>query len=96
MTPSLSLTGFVLLAVLNGAERRGHEIARCYADSIGESIAEGTLYVTLGRLRDDGLVRFRDDDQDNRVRWFSMTEAGSLRLAEYREFYRRIAAAGLE
>ena len=58
-------------------ERTGREVAQAFARATGKEISYGTLYTTFRRMADNGWVRVRDDDKDDRrLRWFRITGAG--------------------
>ena len=66
----------------------GRDVAHRYKEETGKSIAYGTLYTTFRRLRDDGLVTVRDDeDEDGRIRYFRINGAGKRALTDAREHY---------
>lgn len=83
------------MAVLGAREKIGRQIALDFAEDIGESIGYGTLYTTLRRLRDSGLVEARDDvDADGRVRYFKITAEGLRTLSNRSDEYYRLATLG--
>lgn len=85
-----------LLALVADDERSGREVAEMYENEIGTPISYGTLYTTFRRLKDNGWVKTRDDqDQDGRVRFFKIDIDGRRALASGREFYAGIASFGL-
>lgn len=78
----------ILLAVAAlGDEAFGVPIRRLLEDRTGRSVAMGTVYGTLGRLHDKGMVRFRWSDpqpvQGGKSRkFFKLTAAGERALRE--------------
>ena len=90
--------GAVELHVLHhAAERELHgawmaaELARH-----GYAISPGTLYPTLHRLRDQGLLTCRDEVVEARRRLYRITDAGRVALAEARRALRELAAEVLD
>jgi DNA-binding PadR family transcriptional regulator len=86
----------ILLALLNG-ERHGYGIMKqVEADSQGKvSMGPGTLYGSLKRMLDAGLVRESDkrvdpEMDDQRRIYYQITGAGSEALAVELERYQRI------
>jgi len=85
-----------LLALVADRERSGREVAKLYQQETGKPISYGTLYTTFRRLREDGWVKVRDDeDEDGRVRYFRIDVDGRRALAHGREFYAGIASFAL-
>ncbi len=85
-----------LLALVANDERSGRDVAKLYQQETSKTISYGTLYTTFRRLKDDGWVKVRDDqDQDGRVRFFKIDVDGRRALANGREFYAGIAGFGL-
>jgi DNA-binding PadR family transcriptional regulator len=90
-----SPTQFRLMSLVT-SERSGREVAKLYQEQAGSAISYGTLYTTLGRLRDEGWVTVRDDaDQDGRVRFFKLSGKGVKALHRGREFFRDQTEFGL-
>jgi DNA-binding PadR family transcriptional regulator len=56
----------------------------------------GTLYPTLHRLRDQGLLTCRDEVVEARRRLYRITDAGRVALAEARRALRELAAEVLD
>jgi DNA-binding PadR family transcriptional regulator len=88
----LSHVEIALLSVLHlNEEQAGREVAASFRKEIGREIALGTLYTTLRRLKEEGLVNARDDeDEDGRIRFFTITANGTRALVEARNHYRRV------
>lgn len=85
-----------LLALVAEEELAGREVALRYQTETGRAISYGTLYTTFRRLKDDGLVSVRDDeDEDGRVRYFRITGHGKRALNEARARYQSLASFGL-
>lgn len=80
-----------LLSLL-AKERGGRDLAQEYAKSGGETIAYGTLYVVLGRMRDAGWIKVRTDPNgDGRARLFSLKGEGTYVLNERRMAHEKLA-----
>lgn len=59
----------------------------------GYSISPGTLYPTLHRLHEAGLLACRDEIRESRrIRLYTITPAGQDALAEMRRALRELAA----
>ncbi len=85
-----------LLALVATDERSGRDVAKLYRQETGKAISYGTLYTTFRRLKENGWVRVRDDqNEDGRVRYFNIDVDGRRALAKGRDFYADIAAFGL-
>src|SRR5947209_5871301 len=79
----LSRTELELLGTLGSRRLSGRELARLYEGETRRNIAYGTLYTTMGRLRDQGLVEQQDsEDEDGRLRYFVMTGAGITAMTD--------------
>lgn len=71
-----SPTEFKLLALLF-TERSGRETAKLYEQRHGAKISYGTLYTTLSRMVDEGWVKSRESQgEDRRLRMFRITGTG--------------------
>src|SRR5688572_3629429 len=81
-----SATEMALLEILSEhAELAGREVAKQFKATHGRTISYGTLYTTLRRLKEQQWVRTRDDeDQDGRIRFFSLDPRGRGALNEAR------------
>lgn len=87
---------FELMALIAGGEMSGREIAKSFEEETGKPISYGTLYTTLRRLSERGLVNTRDDnDEDGRVRFFDLTGAGKQSLRAARSAYSALAKFAL-
>jgi DNA-binding PadR family transcriptional regulator len=67
------------LALLSLAVREstGRELAQNFAKSHGRALSYGSLYTTLRRMVEAGWLNQReDDDEDGRLRWYSLTAQG--------------------
>jgi DNA-binding PadR family transcriptional regulator len=92
----LSQREMELLALVAFEELPGREVAKRFAEETGKSISYGTLYTTFRRLKEEGLVNVRDDeDADGRIRYFSINGAGKRALKGARDEYRKLASFGL-
>ncbi len=93
----------VLLSALVGGERYGLDI-RASAEEMGQTVSLASLYTTLGRLEEAGLLRARwgettEARRGARRRYYALTGIGERALRDTRrvwqEVLRRIPAAGL-
>src|SRR5688500_8411497 len=94
MTGLPSPTQMVLLEILTEHdELAGREVGKQFKAKTGKSISYGTLYTTLRRLKEQQWVKMRDDeDQDGRVRFFSIDVRGRAVLAAAQR-YQDVASA---
>jgi DNA-binding PadR family transcriptional regulator len=90
-TPLTPAVFHVLLALADGA-RHGYAILQSVEASSGQAMGPGTVYGTLQRLEEAGLVQeaaARDDGGERRRRYYAMTAAGRKALrAEARRLIR--------
>jgi len=86
----------MLLEILSEhGELAGREVAKQFKAETGKTISYGTLYTTLRRLKEQGWVSTRDDeDEDGRVRFFSLDPRGKAGLNFARKY--QAAASGLQ
>jgi len=86
--------GPCVLALLELRPRFGLELVRDLAAADGLLTSDGTVYPLLNRLRDAGLVtsEWRDAEGERARRYYSITEAGQERLAEFRSDWAQFAA----
>ncbi|GAA4505175.1 PadR family transcriptional regulator [Actinoallomurus oryzae] len=78
----------VLLALLAKESAHGYELKQALEQTFGPAYPSpniGQIYVTLGRLEKDGLVRGEDVTQSNRPnkRVYELTPAGREAVAEW-------------
>lgn len=99
LTPAV----FHILLALSSGERHGYGIMKqVEADSQGRvSMGPGTLYGSLKRMLDAGLVRESDkrvdpDMDDERRIYYQLTGAGAEALAAELERYQRIVTLAQE
>ncbi len=89
-------TELQLLALLS-VERTGRELARRYEAEMGVPISYGTLYSTLRRLNNAGLVTTTHSARgDRRAKLFVRNTVGSEVLENGRLHYRRISEFAAE
>lgn len=93
LTPAV----FHILLVLSGGERHGYAIMKqVEADSLGQvTMGPGTLYGSLKRMLDAGLVRASDqridpEMDDQRRVYYQITSSGAQALAAELKRYQRI------
>lgn len=69
------------------SEITGREVAKAYRAKYGRAISYGTLYTTLRRMAENGLVEItrEDVDQDGRFRYYRILGAGTASLAATHE-----------
>ena len=98
-TPPLTPAVFHILLALSGGERHGYGIMKqVEADSQGKvTMGPGTLYGSLKRMLDAGLVKESDkrvdpEMDDERRIYYQITGAGAEALAAELERYQRIVA----
>jgi DNA-binding PadR family transcriptional regulator len=96
-TPPLTPAVFHILLALSNGERHGYGIMKqVEADSQGKvSMGPGTLYGSLKRMLDSGLVRESDkrvdpEMDDERRIYYQITGTGAEALAAELERYQRI------
>jgi DNA-binding PadR family transcriptional regulator len=96
-TPPLTPAVFHILLALSSGERHGYGIKKQVdADSQGKvTMGPGTLYGSLKRMLDAGLVRESDkrvdpEMDDERRIYYQITGAGAEALAGELERYKRI------
>ena len=102
-TPPLTPAVFHILLALSSGERHGYGIMKqVEADSQGNvTMGPGTLYGSLKRMLDAGLVRESDkridpEMDDQRRIYYQMTSVGIQALAAELERYKRIVALAQE
>ena len=82
-----------LLTSIGGSERSGRDVAIRYKEQFSSEISYGSVYVTLGRMKEKGWIESRDDeDEDGRVRFFKLTGLGERALARGAENYGFLAS----
>jgi DNA-binding PadR family transcriptional regulator len=98
-TPPLTPAVFHILLALSSGERHGYGIMKqVEADSQGKvSMGAGTLYGSLKRMLDAGLVQESDkrvdpEMDDERRIYYQITGAGAEALAAELERYQRIVS----
>lgn len=101
--PPLTPAVFHILLALSGGERHGYGIMKqVEADSQGKvTMGPGTLYGSLKRMLEAGLVRESDkridpEMGDQRRIYYQITGSGSLALAAELERYQRIVTIAQE
>lgn len=99
LTPAV----FHILLALSGGERHGYGIMKqVEADAQGAvKMGPGTLYGSLKRMLDAGLVQESDrrvdpDMDDQRRIYYKMTDAGARALAAELERYRHVVTLAQE
>ena len=81
-----TLDHMVLQTIETRGALHGYGIARPSSGSAGDAILlnQGTIYASLGRLQERGLIRseWGTSDDNRRAKFHSITRRGSRRLAE--------------
>ena len=102
-TPPLTPAVFHILLALSNGERHGYGIMKqVEADSQGKvTMGPGTLYGSLKRMLDAGLVRESDkrvdpEMDDERYIYYQITGIGAQALAAELERYKRIVTLAQE
>lgn len=87
----------LLLKALGGGPLHGYGIARRIETATDDSLSvkEGSLYPALHRLEERGFVsaRWGTTETGRRVRVYSLTKPGRLRLTEQRQHWAAFARA---
>ena len=96
MSPPPSPAVFAILFSLAGGERHGYAMMKDARTDQGGGVAmgPGTLYGTLERLMRDGLVLEADTSDDQRRRYYRLTDTGRAVLdAELARMENALSAA---
>jgi PadR family transcriptional regulator, regulatory protein PadR len=74
-----------LLAIINGKECYGYEMAERLSEYGFGAISEGTIYPLLMRMQREGLVTSvrRDSTAGPKRKYYSLTEDGRKALADF-------------
>ncbi len=86
----------LILRLLQQQEMYGYEIVQAIHDRTGAviSVGEGVVYPVLHGLESDGALRARRKTVNGRSRiYYSVTAAGSRRLADLAEVWTNLATA---
>ena len=87
-----SATELRLLILVAASECSGRDVAKRFKKETGKVISYGTLYTTFRRLREQGWVTVREDeDEDGRMRWFRITASGLRAVVRARDHHRGLA-----
>jgi PadR family transcriptional regulator PadR len=93
------LVEFCVLNVLRRGESYGYEIVQALKNVEALAVSESTVYPILARLRAEGLLKVRDvpSPAGPPRRYFALTVAGRLRVAEMNAYWELLeqAIAGL-
>lgn len=86
-----------VLTALEFEERYGYEIVRDMAARPALGGAEGTVYPMLSRLKTHGLLRTttRDSGEGPTRKYYTLTDAGHLALADMRARFRELISGVL-
>lgn len=74
-----------LLAIINGKECYGYEMAERLSEYGFSTISEGTIYPLLMRMQREGLVTSvrRDSTAGPKRKYYSLTKEGKQELADF-------------
>ena len=83
------LLEFCVLSVLRAGESYGYEIVQALKNVEALAVSESTVYPILSRLRHEGLLKVRDvpSPAGPPRRYFALTVAGRLRVAEMNAYW---------
>ena len=86
---------YCVLALLDGEERYGFDIARTLGSIDGMVTGEGTLYPLLSRLKKEGHVvtTWRESDAGPPRKYYAITSQGRRALADFATEWRRFRDA---
>jgi PadR family transcriptional regulator PadR len=89
------LLDFCILNALRHGESYGYEIVQALKQVEELSVSESTVYPILTRLRNEGLLKVRDvpSPAGPPRRYFALTVAGRLRIAEMNAYWESLGAA---
>jgi DNA-binding PadR family transcriptional regulator len=91
--PNWTDPGLLVMASLADQPRHGYAMIVDIESTTGVKLGPGTLYGTLARLEQRGLIEALDSD-DPRRRPYRLTPRGSTVLSERLEQMRRFATLG--
>lgn len=86
---------FILLNLLKDNEFYGYELIEQVTRHTTLTIAEGTLYPLLNRLKDDDLVTSKWVEQPSGIprKYYTLTSTGEKTLAEMKIFWNELGAS---
>ena len=89
------LLEFCILNVLKHGESYGYEIVQALKKVEELSVSESTVYPILSRLREEELLKVRDvpSSAGPPRRYFALTVAGKLRVAEMNAYWELLGKA---
>ncbi|MDB6068867.1 MAG: PadR family transcriptional regulator [Verrucomicrobiales bacterium] len=84
-----------LLSALEGGECYGYELVKRLSATPGLSVAEGSIYPLLSRMKSAGLVgsRLEESNAGPARKYYQVTEAGRDRLRLMRPYFEALVAA---
>jgi len=85
----------VVLAALSGERQYGLQLIRRLASEVGLTVAEGTLYPLLNRLRKEGLVdaEWVEADTGHPRRYYRLNSEGRRRATRMARFWREFTSS---
>ena len=88
-TPSVGLLGLETLAALNslGGEAPGGVIWEHLEEKRGKRVHSGSIYTTLKRMRDKGLIHEGENNSGRKRGIYGITPVGQEVLAAYQEIF---------
>lgn len=89
----LPQVSFSIMMALSLKPRHGYEIIQqVESDSVGKiHLGPGALYMTLKKLIESDLIKEIDLDQNERRRYYQLTDKGWQRLNAEMDYYKNIA-----
>jgi PadR family transcriptional regulator, regulatory protein PadR len=86
----MSATDTIIMAALEGGERFGRDICREFKRRAGRKLPYGSLYTTLKRMQDKGLVSSREGESNpdhggNHRLYYALTDKGREKLTWIRK-----------
>jgi DNA-binding PadR family transcriptional regulator len=89
-SPLLTVVEFILLSFAF-KPRTGRELRARYLESSGRKISDGTLYVTISRLKKKGWLTVTEcEDPDGRLRRFQITGLGQAAWKDARSEFKEL------
>jgi DNA-binding PadR family transcriptional regulator len=85
-----------LVAIANRRMSTGREILNIYNREVNAELPKGTLYPTMKKMKDHGIIVLDLSARDFRSRIFWVTKYGKKVLRESRKYYSDLAGYGLE
>lgn len=89
------LVALCVLNVLRRGESYGYQIVQALQEVDELAVSESTVYPVLNRLRNEGLLRVREEPSSEGPprRYFSLTPLGRARVAEMNVYWNLLTKA---